>query len=100
MGRTIQQLKMEEKRLRKLANKQLIADRKINEAKEEKRRLKVIVRTLKRRTSRTVLARTRRLTKTLKSRATTPQAKRKIKGIRSEIKRRFSKLQDFADKFG
>ena len=91
---------MEAKRLRKLANKQLMEDRKIQAAQEEKRRLKAQVRTLKRRTSRTVLARTRRLTKSLKSRATSPQAKRKIKGLKGEINRRFSKFQDFADKFG
>ncbi len=100
MGKTLMQLKIERKRLLKLANKQLQEDRIIRGAQEEKRRLKAQVRTLKRRTSRTVLARTKRLTKRLHSRATTPQAKRRIKGLKSEIKRRFSKFQDFADKYG
>lgn len=94
------QLKMERKRLIKLANKQLMEDRKIMEAQEEKRRLKKQVRTLKRRTSRTILARTRRITKSIRSRATSQQAKRKLKGLRGEIKSRFSKFQDFADKYG
>ena len=100
MGRTLMQLKIERKRLLKLANKQFQEDRIIREAQEEKRRIKAQVRTLKKRTSRTVLAKTRRLTKRLHSRATTPEAKRKIKGLKSEIKRRFSKFQDFADRFG
>ena len=43
MGRTITQLKIERKRLIKLANKQLMEDRKINTAMEEKRRLKAQV---------------------------------------------------------
>ena len=100
MGRTLMQLKIERKRLLKLANKQFQEDRIIRTAQEEKRRLKAQVRALKKRTSRTVLAKTRRLTKRLHATATTPEAKRRIKGLKSEIKRGFSKFQDFANSFG
>ena len=94
------QLKIERKRLLKLANQQFQEDRIIREAQEEKRRLKAQVRALKKRTSRTILAKTRRLTKRLHTTATTPQAKRRIKGLKEEIKRRYSKFQAFADKYG
>ncbi len=100
MGKTLTQLRIERKRLLKLANKQFQEDRIIREAQEEKRRLKAQVRALKRRTSRTVLTRTKRLTKRLHAIATTPQAKRRIKGLKEEIKRRYSKFQAFADKYG
>ncbi len=100
MGRTLMQLKIERKRLLKLANKQFQEDRIIRAAQEEKGRIKAQVRALKKRTSRTVLAKTRRLTKRLHATATTPQAKRRIKGLKQEIKRGFSKFQDFADRFG
>ena len=74
MSKTIIQLRIEKKRLLKLANKQFQEDRKIRAAQEEKGRLRKQVRVLKRRTSRTVLTKTRRLTKSLKSRVTTPKA--------------------------
>ena len=100
MGKTITQLRMEKKRLFKLANKQLREDKIIREAQEEKRRLRKQVRALKKRTSRSVLAKTKRITKSIKSRATTPQAKRRLMGLKGEIKRRFSKFQDLTDRFG
>ena len=100
MGKTLTQLRIERKRLLKLANKQLMEDRRIMAAQEEKRRLRRQVQVLKRRTSRTILARTKRLTKRLHATATTPQAKRRIKGLKEEIKRRYSKFQDFANKYG
>jgi len=100
MSKTLTQLRIERKRLLKLANQQLQEDRIIREAQEEKRRLRKQVRSLKKRTSRTILARTKRLTKRLHATATTPQAKRRIKGLKAEIKRRYSKFQDFADKYG
>ncbi|KKN58803.1 hypothetical protein LCGC14_0548090 [marine sediment metagenome] len=99
MGKTIMQLKIERKRLLKLANKQFQQDRKIRAAQEEKRRLKKQVRTLKRRTSKSIIARTRRLTRRIQSTATSPQAKRRLIGLKGEIKRKFSKFQDFADRF-
>ncbi len=100
MGKTIIQLRMEKKRLLKLANKQFQQDRNIREAQEEKRRLKKQVMTLKRRTSKSILARTRRLTKKIHSRATSPQAKRRLLIAKKKTKSAFNKFQDFADRFG
>lgn len=107
MGKTIAQLRMDKKRLIKLANKQLKENRKINaakeemnNAKEEKRRLQAQVRTLKIRTSRTVLAKTKRIAKSIKSTATSPQTKRRLKRISGELKTGFKKFQKFADRFG
>ncbi len=100
MGKTIMQLRMERKRLIKIAKKQMIEERKIREAQEEKRRLKKQVAALKKRTSRTILARTKKITKSIKSRATSPEVKRNLMGIRRELKRKFSKFQALADRFG
>ncbi len=100
MGRTITQLRIERKRLLKLANKQLMEDRKIQAAQDEKRRLKAQVRTLKRRTSKSILARTRRLTRKIQSRATNPQTRRRLITSKNKTKSAFSKFQDFADRFG
>ena len=100
MGRTIMQLRIEKKRLLKLANKQFQQDRKIREAQEEQRRLKAQVRTLKRRTSKSLIARTRRLTKRIQSASTNPQTKRRLMATKKKTKSAFSKFQDFADRFG
>lgn len=100
MSKTLIQLRIEKKKLLRLANKQFQEERIIRKAQDEKRKLKAQVRALKRRTSRTILAKTKRISKSLRSRATSPEAKRKLKGLKGELKRRFSKFQDFANKYG
>lgn len=100
MGKTIIQLRMEKKRLLKIANKQLQEDRIIRAAQEEKSRLKKQVQVLKRRTSKSILAHSRRLTKRIHSAATSPQTKRRSVIAKKKIKSAFSKFQDFADRFG
>ena len=91
---------MERKRLLKLANNQFQQDKKIREAQEEKRRLKAQVKALQRRTSKSILARTRRLTKRIQSTSTNPQTRRKLMIAKKKTKSAFSKFQDFADRFG
>ena len=100
MGKTIMQLRIERKRLMKLANKQFQEDRKIMAAQEEKRRLKKQVQVLRRRTSKSILARTRRLTQKIRSASTSPQTRRGLMITKKKAKSAFSKFQDFADRFG
>ncbi|GAG84396.1 unnamed protein product [marine sediment metagenome] len=92
MSITIAKLRSEKKKLIMLAKKLKM----IEKAKEEEKMLKLEIKRLKLRVGKGVVSKVRRISKKIKSAATSPEAKRKLKTIKKDTVKTFRILKKIA----